>query len=192
MMAMTLSNYDIIGDAKSGTGLFALQGADTFNFLCVPPLTRETDVGSAGAAGGVAPVPPASGDADASIRPRPGPIRPRCSKDCATGRFYSEDALMFYPRVRAFDRLRGRQEVFGSAPAVAGMLARLDRTCPIWSAADTEEAQMRPALRPAIPVWLPERASLLHAGVNLLQPARTPRVRRNQSAHPHTGGRRQE
>src|ERR1700678_3309202 len=41
---------------------------------------------------------------------------------------FSEDALMFYPRVLAFDRLRGRQEVFGSAAAAAGLLARLDRS----------------------------------------------------------------
>ncbi len=40
-----LTNYDIIGDARSGTGLFALLGEHTFNFLCVPPLSREQDVG---------------------------------------------------------------------------------------------------------------------------------------------------
>lgn len=174
----TLSNYDIIGDAKSSTGLFALQGADTFNFLCVPPLTRETDVGVAALLVALRLCrqrqamlivdPPATWTDSSAVL-----------EGLRSWPFYSEDALMFYPRVRTFDRLRGRQEVFGSAPAVAGMLARLDRTCPIWSSADTEEAQMRPALRPAIPVLAAERASLLYAGVNLLQPARTPRVKIN-------------
>jgi phage tail sheath protein FI len=84
---------------------------------------------------------------------------------------------MFYPRVVAFDRLRGRQEAFGSAAAAAGMLARLDRTSPIWSATDTEEAQMRPALRPATMIADTDRDRLLHAGVNLLQPTRMPRSR---------------
>jgi len=171
-----LSNYDIIGDAKSGTGLFALQGAESFNFLCVPPLTRELDVGLPALLVALRVCrqrqamlivdPPAgwsdASDALAGLRSWP---------------LYSEDAIMFYPRVVTFDRLRGRQETFGSAPAVAGLLARLDRTCPIWSATDTEEAQMRPALRPATNVADTDRDHLLHAGINLLQPTRMPRTK---------------
>jgi hypothetical protein len=56
-------------------------------------------------------------------------------------------------------------------------LARLDRTCPIWSATDTEEAQMRPALRPATGIAETDRVRLLHAGINLLQPTRMPRTK---------------
>ena len=40
-----LTDYDVIGSATEGTGLFALQGASGFNMLCIPPLTRERDVG---------------------------------------------------------------------------------------------------------------------------------------------------
>ena len=40
-----LTDYDIIGSAAAGTGLFALRAADGFNFLCIPPLSREHDVG---------------------------------------------------------------------------------------------------------------------------------------------------
>src|SRR3989449_274099 len=40
-----LTDYDIIGAADSATGLFALQGVARFNMLCIPPLTRERDVG---------------------------------------------------------------------------------------------------------------------------------------------------
>jgi phage tail sheath protein FI len=171
-----LSIYDIIGDAKSGSGLFALQGADKFNFLCVPPLTRELDVGLPALLvalrlcrqhQAMLIVDPPSSWTDAS----------RVLEGLRSWPFYSEDAIMYYPRVVAFDRLRGRQEVFGSAAAVAGLLARLDRTCPIWSAADSEEAQMRPALRPATTVLDADRDRLIHAGVNLLQPARVPRTR---------------
>ena len=41
----TLTNYDIIGDARNGTGLFALRADAMFNFLYVPPLSRQLDVG---------------------------------------------------------------------------------------------------------------------------------------------------
>ena len=109
-----LTNYDIIGDADSGTGLFALQGAEPFNFLCVPPLSRELDVGL-----------PALLVALRVCRQRHAMLLldpPAAWSDAAAAidglrnwPFFSEDALMFYPRVLAFDRLRGRAGSFGSA-----------------------------------------------------------------------------
>jgi hypothetical protein len=42
-----LTDYDVIGAAGTGTGLFALRGVTRFNMLCIPPLTRERDVGRA-------------------------------------------------------------------------------------------------------------------------------------------------
>jgi hypothetical protein len=40
-----LTDYDLIGRSGDRTGLFALESADYFNFLCIPPLSREQDVG---------------------------------------------------------------------------------------------------------------------------------------------------
>ena len=40
--------------------------------------------------------------------------------------FRSEDAAMFFPRVVAFDRLRGRFELFAPCGVAAGMIARCD------------------------------------------------------------------
>src|SRR5881227_4508322 len=75
---------------------------------------------------------------------------------------------MYYPRVQAFDRLRGRVEIFCSCGAAAGMIARADETRPVWSAAEGEEAVLRPGLRPAVAVSEAERARLAQAGVNTL------------------------
>ncbi len=36
-----LSDYDVIGSATDGTGIFALRSITGFNFLCIPPLARE-------------------------------------------------------------------------------------------------------------------------------------------------------
>ena len=82
--------------------------------------------------------------------------------------FRSDCAVMYYPRVQAFDRLRGRVEVFASCGAAAGMIARSDETWPVWSAAENEEAVLRPGLRPAVPVNDAERVRLSQAGVNTL------------------------
>ena len=75
---------------------------------------------------------------------------------------------MYFPRVQAFDRLRGRVEVFGSCGAAAGMIARADETWPVWSAAESEESILRPGLRPALPVIEAERVRLAAAGINTL------------------------
>ncbi len=75
---------------------------------------------------------------------------------------------MYYPRVQAFDRLRGRVEIFGSCGAAAGMIARADEARPVWTAAESEEAILRPGLRPAVAVSDAERARLAQAGVNTL------------------------
>ena len=40
-----LTDYDLIGSAAAGTGMFALKSASGFNLLCIPPLTRDQDVG---------------------------------------------------------------------------------------------------------------------------------------------------
>ncbi len=40
-----LTDYDLIGSSLDHTGLFALHQAEYFNFLCIPPLSRDRDVG---------------------------------------------------------------------------------------------------------------------------------------------------
>lgn len=163
-----LTNYDIIGDASSGRGLFALQGAPPFNFLYVPPLERELEVGL-----------PALLVALRICRQRQAMLlvdppaawvdAPAAIHGLRSWPLYSEDALMFYPRVLAFDRLRGRHDLFGPAAAAAGLLARLDRSGPVWSEDEKEEALLRPTLRPAFSVTDLDQMRLSQAGVNLLR-----------------------
>jgi phage tail sheath protein FI len=86
----------------------------------------------------------------------------------------SEDALMYYPRVIAHDRLRGRPESFAPGAAVAGMIARSDKAWPVWAAAEGEEAMLRPSLQCAVAVSEPDRVRLAHRGVNVLQSGRLP------------------
>ena len=75
---------------------------------------------------------------------------------------------MYFPRVLAFDRLRGRLETFGSCGAAAGMIARCDETWPVWAPAESDDAVLRPGLRPSFMVSDTERARLMQAGVNTL------------------------
>ncbi|HET7812513.1 MAG TPA: hypothetical protein VFL16_18220 [Steroidobacteraceae bacterium] len=168
-----ITDYDIIGSAQSGTGIFALQAAPDINLLCIPPLTRDHDVGLSTllVAGRfcrerrailiVDPPGEWASNAAALDGLRHWPFR-------------SEDAAMFFPRVVAFDRLRGRFELFAPCGVAAGMIARCDESWPVWAAAEGDDAILRPGLRPAWTVSNSDRARLINAGINLLQSVRIP------------------
>jgi phage tail sheath protein FI len=87
--------------------------------------------------------------------------------------FASDSALMFFPRLLALDKLRGRFESFGSCGAVAGMLARADEQRPVW-AGSADVAVLRPGMRPLCVVGDVDRARLAALGVNTLSSTRSP------------------
>jgi len=167
-----LSDYDLIGSEIDRSGLFALRGADYFNFLCIPPLSREDDVGPSallvaaryckerGALLIVDP-PAAWHTADDALR---------AMRDWE---FSTEDALMYFPRILAHDKLRGHFESFAPCGAVAGMLARIDESSPVWGPAKLDEAVLRPGYRPTCLVAEDRRARLAMRGVNTLQAVRS-------------------
>jgi hypothetical protein len=162
-----LTDYDVIGSRARGTGLFALAGTARFNLLCIPPLAREQDVGLSTllVAARVCRErcalllvdPPASWT-----------TAPAALEALRAWPFRSDSAVMYYPRIQAFDRLRGRVEIFGSSAAAAGMIARSDESWPVWTAIEPEEATLRPGLRPAVAVADADRVRLTQAGVNTL------------------------
>lgn len=167
-----LTDYDIIGSATERTGLFALQEVEGFNFLCIPPLTREQPVG-----------PSALLVAARYCRERHAlllvdpPAEWHAPAEVVHGvrdfPFASENAVMYWPWVLAYDRLRGRFEPFAPSGAAAGMLARLDASRPVWSPAEAEEGPLRPGLRPSVVVTDPWRVRLANAGVNTLSAVRS-------------------
>jgi len=167
-----ITDYDVIGSAIEGTGMFALKGTPAFNLLCIPPLAREHDVGLSTLL--VAAKFCRERHAILLLDPPATWISPRAALEALRNwPFRSDNAVMYFPRVQSFDRLRGRAETFASCGAAAGMIARSDETCPVWSAAESEEAFLRPGLRPAAVVSELERVRLSQAGVNTLVSSRS-------------------
>jgi uncharacterized protein len=162
-----LTDYDVIGSASEGTGLFALGGDARFNLLCIPPLSRDRDVGLSTllVAARLCRERHALLVVDPPAAWTSAPIALEAMR---TWPFRSDSAVMFYPRVQAFDRLRGRVEIFGSCGAAAGLVARSDEAWPVWAAAESEESVLRPGLRPAVSVSDADRVRLAQAGVNTL------------------------
>ena len=166
-----LTDYDIIGSAIERTGLFALGDDDPFNFLSIPPLTRDHAVG-----------PSALLVAARFCRDRRALLLldpPADWHDPAAAlegirrfAFSSENALMYFPSIQTYDRLRGRFETFAPSGAAAGMLARLDATRPFWTPQELDDGPLRPGLRPACAVPEDWRTRLAAAGINTLQAVR--------------------
>jgi phage tail sheath protein FI len=164
-----LTDYDLIGSATERTGLFALERVDHFNLLCLPPLSRDQDVGPSALLVAARYCrerrallivdPPAgwhtAGDALRSMR---------------DWHLATEDALMYFPRILAHDKLRGRFESFAPCGAVAGMLSRADQAS--WGPAQGEEIVLRPGYRPSCMVAEDSRAKLATLGVNAIQSVR--------------------
>lgn len=181
-----LTDYDVIGSAVSATGLFALRAAEHFNFLCIPPLERETDVGMSVLLVAAR----FCRERNAMLivdPPRAWISTERALHDLREWQFHHENALMYFPRILGFDRLRRRFEQFAPGGAVAGLLARTDETCPLWSAAEADEPLLRPNYRPVCTVSEAERVRLGQMGVNTLQAVR-PTVRSGFSARTLAAG----
>jgi uncharacterized protein len=167
-----LTDYDLIGSSLERTGVFALHHAEHFNFLCIPPLSRDQDVG-----------PSALLVAARYCKERRAllvvdpPSGWQTADEALAGlrewSFPNENALMYFPRVLAHDKLRGHFESFAPCGAVAGMLARYDEMAPVWSPADREEPVLRPGFRPACLVGEDRRIRLANLGVNTIQAIRS-------------------
>ncbi len=168
-----ITDYDLIGSSIDRTGMFAISNMDEFNFLCIPPISRDQDIG-----------PSTLMIAARFCRERRAllivdpPASWATADDALRGlrqwSFSSEDALMFFPRILAHDKLRGRFEAFAPCGAVAGMLAKGDEAASVWAAAETDEPILRPGFRPVCWVADDRRARLALQGVNTLQTVRSP------------------
>jgi len=167
-----LTDYDLIGSSVDHSGIFALHCAECFNFLCIPPLSRDRDVG-----------PSALLVAARYCKERRAllivdpPSSWQTADDALAGlrdwNFPNENALMYFPRVLAHDKLRGHFESFAPCGAVAGMLARYDELSPVWLPTTREDPVLRPGFRPACLVGEDRRMRLASLGVNSLQAIRS-------------------
>jgi len=168
-----LTDYDLIGSPDEGTGLFALDAADHFNFLVIPPISRERDLGLSTllVAARYCKLRQALLVVDP---PKEWHTAEEALRGAREWGFASEDAFMYFPRILALDKLRGRFETFAPCGAVAGMLSRTDLLAPQWAAAECEEPVLRPGYRPSCLVPEIARERLASLGINVIHAVRSP------------------
>ena len=167
-----LTDYDLIGSKIDQTGLFALDSVEYFNLLCIPPLSREQDVGP-----GVLLVAARYCKSRRALFVVDPPSRwltaDDALRDLKRWDFANENALMYFPRILAHDKLRGHFESFAPCGAVAGMLARSDETYPVWGPAKVDDAILRIGFRPSCLVTEDKRMRLASLGVNTIRAGRS-------------------
>lgn len=168
-----VTDYDVIGSATRRVGLFALEAVEELAFVYIPPLARTVDIGASALLVAarfcrqhramLIVDPPASwehaGDAVRQIKAL---------------NFHSDNAVMFFPRIVAPDRLRGRSEVFANGGAVAGLLSRSGEAVCAALAASEPEPLLRGGARLVREVSAADRWLLAAHGVNVLQTVRSP------------------
>lgn len=168
-----LSDYDLIGSEARRSGVFALEGGPRFDFLYIPPPVRDRDPGMSVLVVGarfcrrhhalLLVDPPLAWN---STR--------RALDEVRDWPFHSADALMFFPRITALNRLTGEHETFAPSAAAAALIVRDDAArAHLWSEPD-EPALLRPGVQPALWVDRLQRHQLAQHGINALRATRRP------------------
>lgn len=134
-----IEDGDITGSAANREGIYALEEADLFNLLCLPPLTRTTDVDPATLATAAAYCkdrramliadPEADWDDVPAAETGVNDLRTAVGTDDAT------NVIAYFPRLMMADPLNeNRTTEFVPCGAVAGIIARTDAQRGVWKA----------------------------------------------------------
>lgn len=168
-----LGEADFIGAGREAarTGLYALEGADLFNLLVVPPHTTIDDVEPAVVTAahaycarrramlvldGSSAWPPSGPGDRAQIQDEVGTI--------------GANAALFFPRLRQPNPLGGdRIETFPAAGAIAGVMARTDAERGVWKAAAGPGAALTGVSGLSVALTDLEQGPLNQLGVNCLR-----------------------
>ncbi len=171
----TLDVLTYQGDEEAKTGMRALEKADLFNLLCIPPDTRTSDIapdvwGSAGAycaqkRAFLIVDPPATWTANpanavatvvADVRAAP----------LVTGT-NARNAALFFPRLMMRDPLRDNQlEAFAPCGVVAGVFAKTDSSRGVWKAPAGLDAALVGVEKLEVPLTDAENGQLNPLAVN--------------------------
>jgi phage tail sheath protein FI len=166
-----LDDGDFTGAGKEAAkqGLYALQDADLFNILCIPPYP---------ASGDVTPALVSSAAAYCELRramllvdpPTAWNNKDKAKSDVGNVGTNSKNAAFFFPRLRQPDPQRGGQVGdFVPCGAVAGVFARTDTTRGVWKAPAGLDATLVGVPELSVSLTDMENGELNPLGINCLR-----------------------
>ena len=173
--ALSDANFFGPGMETAKTGLFALEKADLFNLMCIPPYTASNDVSTALIAQAVAYckkrramllVDPPSSWTNKAI----------AKQEFSTGTYpgitgsISNYAALFFPRLKQPNLLHDNQiEEFVPCGAAAGVFARTDAQRGVWKAPAGQEASLVGVPQLSVSLTDDENGELNPLGINCLR-----------------------
>lgn len=167
-----LDAYDFIGEGKAqaGEGLYALEQAGLFNLLCIPPDLPggnvDRDVLAAAAAY-------CEKRRAFLIVDSPGNWTSAAAAKAGLSteiNINSPNAAIYFPRLRQQNPLRENQlEEMAACGAVAGVIARMDRTRGVWEAPAGQEANLLGVAELSLKLTDRENGELNPLGINCLR-----------------------
>jgi phage tail sheath protein FI len=167
---VVLSGSDYTGSLADKEGIYALEDADIFNLLCIPPYAPGTDVESVvwteAAAYCEAQRAILIVDAPTSW----GTVAQAISGLAAGLGTNSRNAALYFPRVLQPNSLRDNQiEAFAPCGAVAGAIAATDSRVGVWKAPAGQSALLRGASGLSVPLTDAQNGQLNPLGINCLR-----------------------
>jgi phage tail sheath protein FI len=173
---LDVAEAQFIGTGMAGDkrGLYALEKADLFNLLCIPPFTATNDI-----------TPALVGEAAVYCEKRRAmmivdPPSSWTTKKTAVDQFSdattdfvgtrSNNSAIYFPRLRQPNPLRENQiEDFAPCGAVAGVMARTDSQRGVWKAPAGQEASLIGVPQLSVSLTDDENGELNPLGVNCLR-----------------------
>jgi uncharacterized protein len=154
--------------ASNKHGMYALEKADLFNILCIPPYSETDDVDAADLTNAYTYV--HSRRAILLLDPTAATDTVAEATAQMAGFTASENAAYYFPRIQAPNPLReNKLQAFAPCGAVAGVLARTDATRGVWKSAAGIDAVINGALALATKLTDNENGQLNPLGVNCLR-----------------------
>jgi phage tail sheath protein FI len=168
-----LGDTDYQGSQSAKTGIYALENADLFNILCIPPPIRSGDISVAVLDEAATYCedrrailivdPPSAWTTVASV------TNPATGVD-GFGVTRNKNVALYFPRVRMADPLQeNRLETFVPCGVVAGIWARTDAQRGVWKAPAGQEATMAGVRELSVKMTDGENGQLNPLGVNCLR-----------------------
>lgn len=165
-----LGASDYTGSLANKEGIYALEDADIFNLLCIPPYAPGTDVETTvwteaatycEAQRAILLV-----DAPADW----GTVAQAISGLAAGVGTNSRNAALYFPRILQPNVLRDNQiEAFTPSGAIAGVIAATDTRVGVWKAPAGQAATLRGATGLSVPLTDAENGQLNPLGINCMR-----------------------
>jgi phage tail sheath protein FI len=172
---VAITETEILGDQAQKSGLFALENADLFNILCIPPVDRIGDISNETFAKALSYcksrramlfIDSPSGWLSIDQASKGMPIL----INAMGGESLMRNAAIFFPRLRMSDSLKeNRLSEFVSCGAVAGICARTDVARGVWKAPAGIDAGISGVKEFTVKMTDPDNGVLNPLGLNCLR-----------------------